>query len=307
MRPVRNGLPRLRYLGPAGGRGGHALKHIILRKRELSRENFLIEVAAPNVAERFAPGQFVIIRIHDKGERIPLTVADVNRNDSSITLIFQVVGKTTRILSLMNPGDVLLNVVGPLGNPTEIQKWGRVVCVGGGTGIACVYPIIKALSRAGNTVLSIIGARTKSLLLLEEKIRAVSAETFVTTDDGSLGEKGFVTDVLKNTIKKHNDGRDISLVYVIGPPVMMKAAADVTRPFQIKTIVSLNTIMIDGTGMCGGCRVFIDGEMKLTCIDGPEFDAHKVDFDDVIGRLDMFKGKEKESYACFLKQKGLHD
>ena len=283
------------------------MKHVILRKKELSRENFLIEVTAPNVAERFAPGQFVIIRIHDKGERIPLTVADVNRKNSSITLIFQVVGKTTRELSLIQEGDALLNVVGPLGNPTEIQNWGRVVCVGGGTGIACVYPIIKALSKAGNTVLSIIGARTKSLLLLEEEIQTVSTETFFTTDDGSKGEKGFVTDVLKKLIDQYDSGRGINRVFVIGPPVMMKAAAEVTRPFHIKTIASLNTIMIDGTGMCGGCRVFIDGEMKLTCIDGPEFDAHKVDFDDVIGRLDMFKSKETEAYACFLKKKGIHD
>ena len=283
------------------------MKHVILRKKELSRENFLIEVTAPNIAERFAPGQFVIIRIHDKGERIPLTVADVNRKNSSITLIFQVVGKTTRELSLIQEGDALLNVVGPLGNPTEIQNWGRVVCVGGGTGIACVYPIIKALSKAGNTVLSIIGARTKSLLLLEEEIQTVSTETFFTTDDGSKGEKGFVTDVLKKLIDQYDSGRGINRVFVIGPPVMMKAAAEVTRPFHIKTIASLNTIMIDGTGMCGGCRVFIDGEMKLTCIDGPEFDAHKVDFDDVIGRLDMFKSKETEAYACFLKKKGIHD
>jgi ferredoxin--NADP+ reductase len=278
------------------------MKHTILRKENLSKENFLIEVRAPHVAERFKPGQFVIIRIHEKGERIPLTVADVDRDMGSIDLIFQVVGKTTMELSRMNVGDFLLNCVGPLGNPSEIARLGRVICVGGGTGIACIYPIVKAMAKAGNEVISIIGARTESLLLLEEEIEKTSQKTFVTTDDGTKGLKGFVTDVLKKLIKEYEGHKGINRVMVIGPPQMMRAAAEVTRPHHIPTIASLNTIMIDGTGMCGGCRVFLDGEMKLTCVDGPEFDAHKVDFDDVISRLEMFQEKEKQAVQCFLKK-----
>ena len=277
------------------------MKHTIIRKKALSRENFLIEIAAPHVAERFVPGQFVILRLHEQGERIPLTVAAVNRKKGTITLIFQVVGKTTMELSKMETGQAILNTVGPLGTPSEIENFGRVICVGGGTGIACVYPIIKAMGDAGNEVISIIGARTQSLLLLVEEIRKASTAIHVTTDDGSRGRKAFVTDVLKDLIDKYGHGRDIDRIIAIGPPVMMRAVAETSRPFKIPTIASLNTIMIDGTGMCGGCRVFLDGEMKLACIDGPEFDAHLVDFDDVISRLEMFQTKEKQAVKCFLK------
>jgi ferredoxin--NADP+ reductase len=277
------------------------MKHAIVRKKSLSRENFLIEVTAPHVAERFAPGQFVILRLHEAGERIPLTVAAVNRKKGTITLIFQVVGKTTMELGGMEAGQAILNVVGPLGTPSEIENFGRVICVGGGTGIACVYPVIKAMGEAGNEVISIIGARTESLLLLEEEIRKAGTAIHVTTDDGSRGRKGFVTDVLKDLIDKYGGSRGIDRIIAIGPPVMMRAVAETTRPFKIPTIASLNTIMIDGTGMCGGCRVFLDGEMKLACIDGPEFDAHLIDFGDVISRLEMFQEKEKQAMKCFLK------
>lgn len=280
------------------------MNHSITKKKALSRENFLIEVAAPHVAERFVPGQFVILRLHEQGERIPLTVAAVNRKKGTITLIFQVVGKTTMELSRMEKGTAILNVVGPLGTPSEIENYGRVVCVGGGTGIACIYPIIKAMKDAGNEVISIIGARTRSLLLLVEEIRKASSAIHVTTDDGTDGRKGFVTDVLKDLIDRFDNGKGINRIIAIGPPVMMRAVAETSRPFKIPTIASLNTIMIDGTGMCGGCRVFLDGEMKLACIDGPEFDAHLIDFDDVISRLEMFQTKEKQAMKCFLKEKG---
>lgn len=280
------------------------MSHKIIRKEKLSAENFLFEIEARNVSERFKAGQFVIIRLHDSGERIPLTVAEVNPDRGSVTLIFQVVGKTTAEMSRLNIGDTLANCVGPLGNPTHIDKFGRVICVGGGTGIACIYPIVKALATSGNKVLSILGARTKSLLLLETEMRSYCVGTYITTDDGSKGRKGFVTDVLAELIEEYVETDGVQRVFAIGPPLMMKKVAQVTRPYDISTIVSLNTIMIDGTGMCGSCRVFIDGKMKLACIDGPEFDAHKVNFDDVISRLSMFKEKETKAMNEFLKKKG---
>ena len=275
------------------------MKHTIVRKEILSAENYLMEVAAPLVAEKYKPGQFVIIRIHEEGERIPLTVSDVNPNRGTIVIVFQVVGKTTKQLASLDEGDVILDCVGPLGNPSEIEKFGRVVCVGGGTGIACIYPVTRALSEAGNEVISIIGARTESLLLLEEEIAEVSSEMYVTTDDGSKGRRGFVTDVLKEVIDRFKDGGGIDRVITIGPPVMMKAVAELTRPEGISTIASLNTIIIDGSGMCGSCRVFIDGMMKLCCVSGPEFDAHRVNFRDVISRLTMFKEKEAQALEYY--------
>jgi len=223
---------------------------------------------------------------------VPLTVADVDRNKGTITVIFQVVGKTTMEMSSLKQGDTILNCVGPLGNPSEIENYGRVVCVGGGTGIACIYPIVQALVKAGNEVISIIGSRTAALLVLENEMKQAGAKTRVATDDGSKGFAGFVTEVLQQVIDEYQEAGGINRVIVIGPPVMMKAAAELTRPYAIPTVASLNTIMVDGTGMCGCCRTFIDGEMKLACIDGPEFDAHKVDFDDAISRLEMFKSKE---------------
>lgn len=279
------------------------MNYEIVRKEALSSEHYLIELLAPHVAERFHAGQFVIIRIHETGERIPLTVADVDKKKGTIKLIFQVVGKTTIELETLKVGDSLVNCVGPLGSPSEIENFGLVICVGGGTGIACVYPIVKALANAGNKVISIIGARTASMLILENEISTVSTETFITTDDGTKGHHGFVSDVLGDLIKKYENREKISRVIAVGPPLMMRVIADVTRPYKIKTIVSLNTIMIDGTGMCGGCRVFLNGEMKLACIDGPEFDAHQVNFKDLISRLAMFREKEILAVKHFQKCK----
>lgn len=277
------------------------MNHIIVRKKNLSKENFLIEIKAPHVAERFQPGQFVIIRISETGERIPLTVADVNKAAKTITLIFQAVGRTTMELSTLNKGDPVLNCVGPLGNPSEIKKFGQVACVGGGTGIACIYPLVQALAKAGNEVTAIIGARNESMLILEKDMKAAATKTLIATDDGSKGHHGFVTEVLHKTIEAHKNSGGISRVITIGPIPMMKAAAEVTRPYKIPTIASLNTIMVDGTGMCGSCRAYIDGVMKLACIDGPEFDAHKVDFDDVLSRMEMFKVKEKRAVEHYQK------
>ncbi|MBA7499150.1 Dihydroorotate dehydrogenase B (NAD(+)), electron transfer subunit [subsurface metagenome] len=279
--------------------------HKIIDKKDLCPGNYLIEVEAPNVAQRFQPGQFVIVRIDEKGERIPLTVADFNTQKGTITLIFQVVGKSTKQLGILNVGDVVLDCVGPLGNPSEIKKFGRVICVGGGTGIACIYPLIRALADAGNEVISVIGARTASLLILENEITALGSRTCVATDDGSKGHHGFVTDVLMNLLDEYRNSGGVDRVIAIGPPVMMKAVADITKPRQIKTIVSLNSVMLDGTGMCGSCRVFIDGEMKLACIDGPEFDAHKVNFEDLISRLEMFKEKESEAINYYSSKAGV--
>ncbi|HHF51930.1 MAG: sulfide/dihydroorotate dehydrogenase-like FAD/NAD-binding protein [Candidatus Aminicenantes bacterium] len=276
--------------------------HKIVSKKKLNHDTYKIEIKAAHVAERFRAGQFVIIRIHDKGERIPLTVSSTDSKKGTITLIFQVVGKTTFELSTLNAGDSILNCVGPLGNPTEIKLFGRVICIGGGTGIACIYPIVKALVEAGNKVISILGARTDRMLILESEIKEISSKTYISTDDGSKGHHGFVTDVLKIILKENHTAKTINRILVIGPPQMMKAAAEVTRPYQIKTIASLNTIMIDGTGMCGCCRTYVNGEMKLACIDGPEFDAHKVDFDSVISRLSMFRQKEVLAYKDFKKR-----
>jgi NAD(P)H-flavin reductase len=219
-----------------------------------------------------------------------------------------VVGKTTLHLSLLQEGECLENCVGPLGNPTEIRRFGRVVCIGGGTGIACLWPILKALKDAGNEVVTIIGARTAELLILEKEIRQASSDVFITTDDGTRGEKGLVTDVLTRLLNTPGNSvsLDIQRVIAIGPPRMMKKVAEITRPFRIKTIVSLNTIMVDGTGMCGSCRVFLGKMMKLACIDGPEFDAHQVNFEDVISRLEMFRQKERlalEAYQQELRAK----
>jgi len=277
----------------------------IIVKKDLGGENYLIEVTTPQIASRFKAGQFVIIRMDEKGERIPLTVADYDSGKGTITLIFQAVGKSTRQLATLNVGDTILDCVGPLGKPSEIKKFGRVICVGGGTGIACIYPLIKALVNAKNEVISIIGARTASLLLLEDEISALSLRTCVATDDGSKGHHGFVTEVLMNLLDEYKNSDGVQRVVAIGPPVMMQAVAGITRPHHIKTIVSLNSIMLDGTGMCGSCRVFIDGEMKLTCIDGPEFDAHKVNFEDLISRLEMFKEKESEALKHYLNIKGV--
>lgn len=271
------------------------MNHRIVRKDKLGGDTFRFEIESSLVASRFRPGQFVIIRTTKKGERIPLTIAAVDSDRGTVTLIVQALGKSTRELARVSVGEAIEDCVGPLGNPSEIAKYGRVVCIGGGTGIACVFPIIKALADAGNDVISIIGARTSSLLFLEDEIGALSSEIHVTTDDGSKGLRGFVTDALQSVLERYGEG-GVQRVVAIGPPLMMKAIADATMPYSVKTVVSLNTIMVDGTGMCGACRVYVGGEMKFACIDGPEFDAHKVNFEDLISRLTMFEKKEK--IAC---------
>jgi ferredoxin--NADP+ reductase len=272
------------------------VNHQIVRRQRLGGDTYLFEIEAGLVAARFKPGQFVIIRTTEKGERIPLTIAGADPQKGTVILIVQAVGKSTKELARFNAGDALQDCIGPLGNASEIARFGRVVCIGGGTGIACVFPIIKAMADAGNEVISIIGARSSALLFLEDEISRLSKAVHVTTDDGSKGRRGFVTDVLVDLLQQYNGKEGIQRVVAIGPPLMMKAVADATRSWGVKTIVSLNTIMVDGTGMCGACRVYIAGEMKFACIDGPEFDAHKVNFEDLISRLSMFE--EKERAAC---------
>jgi ferredoxin--NADP+ reductase len=263
----------------------------ILEKQALSDVTKLMVVEAPQVARKAKPGQFVIVRVDEPGERIPLTIADFDRDAGTITLIFQEVGKSTMQMGTLKPRDELITVAGPLGHPTEIEKYGTVVMVGGGVGIAPTFPIARALKEAGNTVISIIGARNKSLLFWEDRMRAVSDELIICTDDGSYGRKAVVTEPLKELL----DARKGAIVraWAIGPAVMMKFVAMATKPYNVKTIVSLNTIMIDGTGMCGGCRVVLDEGAQFVCVDGPEFDAHKVNWDILLSRLRFYGEQER--------------
>lgn len=268
----------------------------IVKKVALAPQIKRIEVEAPEIAKKAKPGQFVILRVDEKGERFPLTIVDTDTENGTITLVFLEVGTSTKKLGLLNEGDYILDVVGPLGNPTEIKKYGVVCCIGGGVGVAALYPVVRAFKKANNYVISIIGARTSSLLILEDEIRKYSDETYITTDDGSKGYKGFTTDVLKNLLQ---EGKHIDLVYAVGPAIMMKVVADITRPYKIKTIVSLNPIMVDGTGMCGACRVRIGNEVKFACVDGPEFDAHLVDWNELLARLKMYREEEQLSLKLF--------
>lgn len=265
----------------------------IIHQEKIGENLGLLEIEAPQIANKAKAGQFVIVRIAEKGERIPLTIADFNKESGSITLIFQEVGRTTLRMGQMKKGDFLLDLVGPLGEPSEIENYGTVVCIGGGVGIAPIYPIARALKEVGNKVISIVGARCENLLFWVEKMQAVSDELLIATDDGSVGYKGFVTDVLKQVLSE----KEIDRVWAIGPMVMMRAVADVTRPHQIKTIVSLNPIMVDGTGMCGACRVQVGEETKFACVDGPEFDGHLVDFELAMRRLVYYKDEEKRALA----------
>ena len=265
----------------------------IRKKQLLSPGVYRYEVDAPRVAEKTQPGQFVILRTHEEGERIPLTVADFDREKGVLTLIFQVVGASTELLAQMKEGDAILDLVGPLGQKSHIASGlGTVVCIGGGIGVAPVYPITRGMKEAGNRVISIIGAKSQDILIMEKEMRAASDETLVTTDDGSYGIKGFVTTALKELLTR---GERIDLVYAIGPVVMMKSVADVTRPLGIKTIVSLNPVMVDGTGMCGGCRVQVGGETKFACVDGPEFDGAIVDFAGLQARQGMYREMEAKA------------
>ena len=263
----------------------------ILKKQVLSDVTKLMEVEAPHVARKARAGQFVIVRIDEYGERIPLTVADYDREAGTITIIFQEVGKSTIQLGKMEPGEGLSSFAGPLGHPTEVENYGTIVCVGGGVGIAPIYPIARALKEAGNTVLSIIGARTKDLLFWEDKMRAVSDELVVCTDDGSHGRKTLVTEPLKELLGDKD--RKVARVWAIGPAIMMKFVSLATQPYNVPTTVSLNTIMIDGTGMCGGCRVLLEDGAKFVCVDGPEFDAHKVDWGSLLSRLQFYREEER--------------
>jgi ferredoxin--NADP+ reductase len=263
----------------------------ILKKEVLSDIIKLMDVHAPHVARKARAGQFVIVRIDDFGERIPLTIADYNRDTGTITIIFQEVGKSTMQLGKMEPGQELSSFAGPLGHPTGITNYGTVVCVGGGVGIAPIYPIARSLKEAGNRVISIIGARNKGLLFWEEKMRAVSDELVVCTDDGSHGRKTLVTEPLKEVLE--NRDNKVARVWAIGPAIMMKFVSLATTPYKVPTTVSLNTIMIDGTGMCGGCRVLLDDGARFVCVDGPEFDAHKVNWESLLSRLQFYRKEEQ--------------
>ncbi len=254
------------------------------------------QIRASRVAKKRQAGQFVIVRIHEYGERIPLTIADSDAQSGIVTLVVQGVGKTTKLMNSLNSGDAVLDLVGPLGKPSEIRVYGTVVVIGGGVGTAIAYPTAKAMKQVGNRVLSIVGARSADLVILEDEVRAVSDELFVTTDDGSYGRHGFVTDQLQDLI---DAGEKLDLVLAIGPIPMMEAVAETTRPHRIPTTVSLNSIMVDGTGMCGGCRVLIGDEALFACVDGPEFDAHQVNFDVLKQRNAMYRDSEREALARF--------
>ena len=268
----------------------------IVDKKVLNESVTSLKIEAPFIAAKAKPGQFVIVRIDEKGERIPLTVSDFDGEAGTVTLVIQAVGYTTKKLSALNIGDGILDVVGPLGLPTEFGNPKKAIIVGGGVGCAIAYPQAKALFNMGVDVTVIAGFRSKDIVILEEEMKAVSNSFYVTTDDGSYGEKGLVTGVLDRLLKAEK----YDLVIAIGPVIMMKFVALTTKPYGVKTVVSLNPIMIDGTGMCGGCRVRVDGQTKFACVDGPDFDGHKVDFDELMRRNTLFR--EEEAHACRLKE-----
>lgn len=272
----------------------------IIRKENISSTIAKFVIKAPLVAKKRKAGNFVIVRIEENGERIPLTIVDGNPAEGTITLIVQAIGKTTKLLLTKKAGDALMDVVGPLGNPTPIENHGAVACVGGGVGTAELLPITKALKQAGNTIYTIIGARSKDLIILENEMKTCSDWVIKTTDDGSEGRKGLVTDQLKELLTTKLLG--IRAVYAIGPLPMMKAVSKLTKEFGVPTYVSLNAIMVDGTGMCGGCRVTINGQMKFACVDGPEFDGHMVDFDELMMRNRSFVEMERLSLDKFMHE-----
>lgn len=264
----------------------------IVDKKMLSDGVYRFDIEAPQVARKTQPGQFIILRVNEEGERIPLTVADFNRANGIVTIIFQVVGATTRLLSELNINDEILDFVGPLGKKSDIvANLGTVICIGGGIGVAPVHPIARAMKEAGNKVISIIGARSKDILIMEDEINKVSDEVLITTDDGSYGIHGLVTTALAKLLEC---GEKPAVIYAIGPVVMMRSVVEATRGLGIKTIVSLNPVMVDGTGMCGGCRVQVGNETKFACVDGPEFDGHLVNFDVLISRQRMYRNQEIE-------------
>ncbi len=269
----------------------------VVTKRVLSAVNKLMEIEAPLVARKARPGQFIILRVRENGERIPLTVADSSKERGTITIIFQEIGKTTKELGSLQEGDYLSDFVGPLGRPMELPSSGRVVAVGGGVGIAPIYPKVKAFYDAGLEVISIIGARTADLLILEDEMRAVSSELHICTDDGTKGHHGFVSDLLQPLLD--DTSKKIDEIIAVGPLPMMRVVAEQTRPYGVKTLVSLNPIMVDGTGMCGCCRVTVGGETKFSCVDGPVFDAHQVDFAELTRRSRTYLDKEKIALEKF--------
>jgi ferredoxin--NADP+ reductase len=277
--------------------GAEGLVNKILKKRPLIPGKVTeMTLDAPEIAGKAKPGNFVILRINEAGERFPLTIADADPEAGTITIVYLVLGRSTAMLEALDQGDEILDLCGPLGQATDIRKVGTVVCVGGGTGIAAMHHIAKGHARAGNRVISIIGARSADLLLFEEELRKFSHEVLIATDDGSRGTKGFVTHVLQ---KRLEEDADVKEVVAVGPVPMMRAVAETTRPLGLKTVVSLNSIMVDGMGMCGACRVRVDDTIRFACVDGPEFDAHQVDFDELTLRLGSYVPQEKESYKRY--------
>jgi len=271
----------------------------IMFREDLVPGIHLFKMAAPKVAKKARPGQFVVIKIDEKGERIPLTIADWDEKEGSVTIVFMEVGTTTARLALLEAGDSIANFVGPLGLPTPMEKFGTVLCVAGGVGVAPIAPIARGLKEAGNKVITIMGARSQNLLFWEEKLHSVSDQLIVTTDDGSYGRKGLVTEPLKEILES---GEKIDRVVAIGPSIMMKFCAKTTEPFGVKTLVSLNSIMVDGTGMCGCCRVSVGGVTRFTCVDGPDFDGHQVDWDLLIARQRTYLDEEKRSFEQWQSQ-----
>lgn len=271
----------------------------IVRREEMVHKTIILnEIETPQIAKKAKPGQFVILKANETGERVPLTMADVDKTKGTITIIYMIVGKSTKLFSMLKVDEGFQDCVGPLGKPTHIEKVGTVVCVGGGTGTAVLHPIAKGMAEAGNKVITIIGARSKEYLILEDKMDAISDEVKTCTDDGSKGRHGFVTEELKEVL----ENQKVDQVVAIGPVPMMKFVCLLTKEFNIPTIVSLNPIMIDGTGMCGGCRVNIDGNTKFACVDGPEFDGHQVDFDGLMRRLGAYKHEEEHSLECMFDE-----
>ena len=273
---------------------------IVAREEMAEGTVVLNEIAAPLIAKKAKPGQFVILKANETGERIPLTMADTDPEKGTITIIYMVVGKSTALFADLKVGEGYMDVIGPLGKPTHLEKVGKVVCVGGGTGVAVLHPITRGLKEVGNDVTCIIGARTKSLLILEDKMKAASHDLRICTDDGSYGHHGFVTEVLKEVL----EAGDVDLVVAIGPVPMMKFVSLMTKEYNVKTIVSLNPIMVDGTGMCGGCRVSIGGTTQFACVDGPEFDGHQVDYDELMNRLRAYAEDEKQCHDDYCRMRG---
>jgi ferredoxin/flavodoxin---NADP+ reductase len=268
----------------------------IVRREEMAGGTVILnEIAAPRIARKAKPGQFVILKANEDGERIPLTMAETDPEKGTVTIIYMVVGKSTALFKTLKVGEGYQDVIGPLGKATHIEKLGTVVCVGGGTGIAVLHPITRGMKQAGNHVISILGARTKDLLIMEEYMKNASHEQIVCTDDGSYGRKGFVTDALKDVLEKGK----VDQVVAIGPVPMMKFVSKLTAQYKVPTLVSLNPIMVDGTGMCGGCRVSVGGKTKFACVDGPEFDGHQVDYDELMMRLQAYCEDEKKCYNEF--------